>query len=1214
MMVWMATLALMAGSFAYAGVGWQLDAKSAPQWKAMPTWLGNPSEKATVTATDEGLRFFVPEAGKGMKWLINARWLNTFRFRYLIVRYRARGLNTKSQDYFIWVNDGSRRPQEALSLLRLSDLVSDGQWHLVASDLLALDIRPYLSQLALQVQASEPNCEVIVSEISFSDDLPEGVQLPERFRQEPLPPYRERPLPLPVLAKLQAQPTWLANPSEKASLSLTAEGIHLRVPERGCGMKWSVNFTPPLPLRETPFLILEYRAVGVALWNDYFLYTAPLNPTSPQSKYHAVWLGELIPDGKWRQLVARLPEPVLDGLATVVFQLQAEAPDAEVVIRSIKFATRPPEPTKSLEDLLPEPHSVVAKTFKPLDLTGRYNLTLRQLAPSLPVREFRFARKQVVAAGIPFLVSTDERNAIAAENELGIITVPVSPSELKTLPSEVYLLLASAFPRYEEPSLGGGQMWRVRQPYRFVVELRYADGTNEIFFPLRVLNRQPEIVEGLDVYVVPVSKALTEILLHDRMRLGEFGVCAVTLNLGKPQFDPKLWQVPSLPTAKRTPLHPAAKVQIHRRNGSIVLENGNLRVRVEASGLLSELTLLPIKRNIIVKPVPLFVVTSWDGKASISSTDYRLTAEQLTDRQAVLEWQPPDEAFPKVTLTMKMDESEAWTIEARLHNLSAKSQRWVFSLPAHWQFRIGDGDFYTYPLRTVVISDAENGFRSRYGGNLPLQFVDLSNPSLSIGVVMLTKDLQGIDRYVDLQREGQVTTIGIRWRCDPIAPNETLNLPTIEFAVHSGDWKVAFERYKAWVRTWYRPIVPRKNWFRKVFAFRQDYIREGLFDFTTKTYHFAERIELARNAFGACDYLHIFDWGATLERGRTGDYDPWGNRLTTPDEFRKAVEEAHAQGVPVGLYIEGYLVDVRSRVGKAHREDWGLRMRNGEVEPWEPGHPEFVMCPGSKGWRDYLTSVYRRVRDETGALGFYIDQFGFTWRDCFAQNHEHPPDWNVLRGEGILTRQIREALPPECVVYTENFPPDIHTILQDGSFDYAINFYQNTAHRWMPVPVRLGRFAFPDFKVLQIIVCDHPTGSNEEAVKQVFFNGDGYWLQGEPESWFTPEVLALLRKCIAILREHADAFTSDDCEPLVPTLAEGVFANRFSSDRKTVWTLYNANWKSVNGEILAVPHIEGARYFDAWNGREIAPRIVGKIAYLSLTIEPHSVGCVVRER
>jgi len=79
-------------------------------------------------------------------------------------------------------------------------------------------------------------------------------------------------------------------------------------------------------------------------------------------------------------------------------------------------------------------------------------------------------------------------------------------------------------------------------------------------------------------------------------------------------------------------------------------------------------------------------------------------------------------------------------------------------------------------------------------------------------------------------------------------------------------------------------------------------------------------------------------------------------------------------------------------------------------------------------------------------------------------------------------------------------------------------------------------------------------------------------------------------------------------------LVNGVFANRFSSVRKTVWTLYNANWRSVSGEILAVPHVDGTRYLDAWDGKELKPRIVGKFAYISLTIEPHGVGCLVQEK
>ncbi len=1308
----------------FAAESWRLNAKSDPkQWQPMPTWLLNPSLNATVTATDEGLRFLVPEAGKGMKWLINARWVNTNRFRYFVVRYRAHGLNTQSRDYFIWVNDSSRRPDEERYLLRLSDLVGDGQWHFAVADLREFDIQPYLSQLALQVQASEPNCEVIVSEISFRDRLPEGVQLPTK----PLPPYRERPLDLSILAKAQAQPTWLANPAEQAVVQMTREGVRFSVKGFNKGIKWSVNFDPSLTLAETPMLLIEYRAIGIASRHDYFVYTAPRQPKLPQSNYHAVWLEELVSDGKWHQILVKLPEPAQNEISTLAIQVQSESEEAEVTIRSIKFVNRAPEPTGWLDEFLPQAPKRDGKLLS-LGLTKHCNINLGQLGLDLPVREFRFRSKTVYAAGIPFFVSNYELNGIAADSEIGEIPFKLPQIPEPTRPTEVYLLLAASFPRYEEPSYGGGRLWRIRHPHRFVVEVIYADGTSETYFPLRVLSRRPEIVSGLDVYVVPLRKMAKGIRLHDRMRLGEFALCGLTLNLGQPHFEgtgdtgqgTSLWDVLSLPKAKMTPLLPPREVAIEQQPEAITLRNANLQVRIQTEPVqLNELILLPVNRNILVKPAPLFAVTSWDESNLATSADYKLANVQVGKNSAILDLQPPSEQFPAVRLILQMDEHAILQFQAILQNKVKQTQRWKFHLPAHWQLRIGDGDFYAYPLRTVVISDAENEFRYRYGGFLPLQFLDLSNPKVGIGVGLLTKDLVGLDRFVDLRREGDVTTIGIRWRCDPIlegtlpsmlktnakgfSPTEvgaqkfvsdyrlkpvawlshsarqrstqnserlTQNaqhiahatgfsqwlmtqenerriysalicdlgahkmppkeeneqiLPvleigqvspalTVELFVHAGDWRQTFERYKAWVQTWYRPIAPRKDWFRKVFAFRQDYIDAGLFDFAARTYRFAERVQFAHQAFGACDYLHIFDWGATLNRGRVGDYDPWGNRLTSADEFREAVIALQRSGVPVGLYIEGYLIDERSHIGKAHREDWGLRNHDGSVQLWEPGSPEFVMCPGAKGWQDYFTQVYRRVHKETNALGFYIDQFGFCHRDCFAQNHDHPPDWNVLRGEGVMTKQVREALPPECVLYTESFPPEIHTVLQDGSFDYAIHDFQIRAYRWMPVPVRLGRFIFPDFKVLQIIVCDLPVGTNEEAVKQVFFNGDGYWLQGEPESWWQQETLDVLRRCIAVLKEHSDAFAGNECEPLVPTLVNGVFANRFSSALKTVWTLYNANWRSVSGEILAVPHVDGARYFDAWNGKEIKPRIVGKTAFVSLKIEPHGVGCVVQRR
>lgn len=123
---------------ALATDGWRLGRESAPYWQPMPDWLSNPSPNAKVEATDEGVRFPVPDAGKGMKWLINARWVNTDRFRYFVVRYKVKGIDTKRRDYFVWVNDNSSRSQEEQILIWLTELKSDGQWHYAVADLRAL--------------------------------------------------------------------------------------------------------------------------------------------------------------------------------------------------------------------------------------------------------------------------------------------------------------------------------------------------------------------------------------------------------------------------------------------------------------------------------------------------------------------------------------------------------------------------------------------------------------------------------------------------------------------------------------------------------------------------------------------------------------------------------------------------------------------------------------------------------------------------------------------------------------------------------------------------------------------------------------------------------------------------------------------------------------------------------------------------------------------
>ncbi|HEY0684191.1 MAG TPA: SUMF1/EgtB/PvdO family nonheme iron enzyme [Steroidobacter sp.] len=130
----------------------------------------------------------------------------------------------------------------------------------------------------------------------------------------------------------------------------------------------------------------------------------------------------------------------------------------------------------------------------------------------------------------------------------------------------------------------------------------------------------------------------------------------------------------------------------------------------------------------------------------------------------------------------------------------------------------------------------------------------------------------------------------------------------------------------------------------------------------------------------------------------------------------------------------------------------------------------------------------------------------------------------------------------------------------------------------------------------------------------MFFNGIGYvawenvwgvWNQ------FTARDGEALRRLATLLRKFSDLFVSLEWEPYALTLQQGVFASKFPSPAKTLWSIVNRNEYDMTGEQLVVPHREGRTYYDIWNGTRLSPRIVDGQAYISLTLETRGYGAVL---
>jgi len=1017
-----------------------------------------------------------------------------------------------------------------------------------------------------------------VAELAFTDTLPPGAEPPA----QPELTMKEQGLDLNA-GEWQAMFDWLGNPTDRQRVEATEAGLRFTVEPPGRGMKWRRAVSEGLDTAETPYLTLRYRARGLQSPADYFLYLGSEEGGAAKREERPLMPDDLEADGRWHVLTVPVPAMVVQEMA---LQVQAAAPEAFVEVAALRFTSQRPrltlaevlsfEPGWPAEPRVPHP--------QPLDLTPLCNADHRAALKPLGFDEAWFPQAEVTVEGVPFRVVPTPPNLMATPlKEVGRVTIPVGYPAWT-----LYLLLSAHFVGSEEPSIGSGDLKRVRHVERFVAQLDYADGVTDFIFPYRLGSYQHVITEEPAVYVLEPTRdaEITALTLHDGMRQGAFYLAAVTVEERK---GGRGW---GRGTGEKRPLRrPGEREgQAVRGGGTELVVQGQ---RVE--GLVNRHT----NTDWLAEPGELFRVTL--GEEEVAGSQLAAGQGRYGPLQAELAIAGQEETVAlRLTLTNTGDQP-----------LRVKP---TFPLLSGLSPGGGPSDLsYCFPRRGAVIHHIPMDVREPYSGLFPLQFMDVYHPEAG-GVYLLTHDLEDTFKWFRLKKD-QAVDLSVEYPERELKPGETWTLPETVIGAHAGDWHAALQAYRQWVRTWYRPAAPRQAWFREIFNFRQQFLhfalprKSGMFDHETKTYRFREVMEQDRKDFGGVDYLHIFDWGWSEQYGRCGDYDHW-EPLGGAEAFRQAVGEVQAMGIPVGLYIEGYLVDPPSNLGRAHGEEWQLLRADGT--PYTNFAPSYHICSHVPAWQDYLAATYGRVSRETGVNGFYIDEFGFgAHYVCYNPAHGHEIPAYPLRGELALTRKVRESLPPETALYTEETPTDFNSQFQDGSFTYAISCVSD---EWSPTHVNLTRFALPDFKTFEIITCDRPLGGDYQSVKRIFFNGEGIWLEGVADEWFTPETRAFIARMNRVQREHRAAFTSLDPVPLVPTLNADVYANEFPAAEETVWTLYNAAWHTVRGELLAVEHRAGTAYRDVWNDHPLQPRIVDGRAYLTLELGPKDVGCVVASR
>jgi len=1203
---------------------WYDDLADVAPWKPQPGWLGNPAGTATLASDAGCARFGVTEPGQGMKWSRDLPPVSLAETPWLVLRYRAENLNRQHSDYLVYLRDGNTDRQ--LSPLRFADVDADGNWHIAAVDVSGLTDRAAVDQIAVQVQAGATGPAVFwLDWIGFSDAPPTEATLVGR--REATSATADWVAPLQAAAWV-AQPSWLANPAEPGAPSVTVNEGRTRfgLTAPGRGMKWSW----PLPAAVEPakyrYAVLRYRGRQLSPHGHYALCALGQPQTGGLDYQTVISPAELTADGRWHttwvslsDVAARLAQ--LTGLAC---EVQAAGGDAELEIAEIRLTNH--LPSQPLADTCPWRAGAAFTGFQSVPLPASAQADGGRWLQRLRLTDWP-TDQAVTIEEIPFRLSAASPSAepqVAATLSVAATSVQErSPLTLSAdcQASEVFVLLLAKFFGHDEPAFGQARLRAIGDVDRFRLRLRYADGTVDECLPWNVSSGRFGVVEGAQVLVAAADKGkrLQEIAVCDGTRQGAFAVAACSARVaGERGFPQALEDTPPLVHRPGT-VSPSALRRCTLSGQQLIVDSGDLSAEIAWDGLpswerlehrLSDWKLLPGR-------CPLVGLTV-DG-TTLEAAGFQLRNLSATAESCRAEYAVAGESGLTLQLAVEAAGSGSLAFQASIANAGERPRRVSLVGPRIGPYRLSadaDGAYYLVPKRGAAFDQRPCNYRERYCGLFPLQFLDTCCPCEGRGLSLRTEDAGCEWKYYLLDKSSNEFNLAVEYAERSLAPGASFSTPRAVLQLTDGSWLAGFSAYRDWLQAVYRPAAPRQAWFREVFNFRQRFLHwlDPLYD--GRQIRLQPAVDEAVREFGGIEYLHLFDWGNCGPHGRiygrTGDYSPYDFLQGGQAALSEAIADVQRQGIPVGLYIEGYLLDERGQLGRQFGKSWQLIDAAGRGARW-PNSSEIDICSYVPAWRDVQASTYADKVRQLGVDGMYIDEYGFAGSnfDCWSDEHGHGRPGYAVVGERETTRRIRKAVDGVkrgVAIYTEESPVDMVTQLQDGSFTYAMSTSQRTT---TGVPLNLTRFAIPDFKTIEILYCDKPTGSWATGVKWVFFNGEAIWLEGPAAEWFEPQTRAAIRRCHGLLREHRDAFTTGHPTPLAPTRLGGVFANAFPAQGKTLYTLYNARHRTVRGGVLALPWVQNAVYEDAWNGRPATVTRQGDQAIVHLELGPCDVGCLV---
>ncbi len=152
--------------------------------------------------------------------------------------------------------------------------------------------------------------------------------------------------------------------------------------------------------------------------------------------------------------------------------------------------------------------------------------------------------------------------------------------------------------------------------------------------------------------------------------------------------------------------------------------------------------------------------------------------------------------------------------------------------------------------------------------------------------------------------------------------------------------------------------------------------------------------------------------------------------------------------------------------------------------------------------------------------------------------------------------------------------------------------------------LNLNKLIKPDFSIFR--VCDVGEDQLHREIAIAFFNGYGTELNmfrpgGRDENYSND--LDYLSQTTFILRQNNDAFLDYGWTPLVSTITDNVFVNRWNSGDKTLYTILNMGPEGFEGRLFNINANDGKHYVSLWRHENIVPVFENGSAYITAQAE-----------